>query len=182
MHDLDPVDRAEFAAEISPILALVAPTGMDQAERKIWLAAAYKALDGIPITLLRRGARAAMETADHPSRIVPIIAADVRDEWGWRKRNRAPRSSEVAAARTLDRKDDGYCTPAEAATICRKFGIGQHAVTRMVNPARLAPAGHVPDAARTSRPPIRADYIRMGVDPAVLDKLGMGDGVDDGVA
>lgn len=84
--DLVPVDRAEFAAEIVPCLALTSGVGMSNEDQRIWLNAAYKALDGIPIKLLKRGADAAMKTADHPSKIVPAIMKEIRETWDWRKR------------------------------------------------------------------------------------------------
>lgn len=68
--------RAEFAAEVGPCLALVAPTGMDQAERKTWLGAAHKALAHIDAATLSRAAQVAMLRADHPSKLVPLIAAE----------------------------------------------------------------------------------------------------------
>ena len=93
-NDLTPVDRAEFAGEISPVLTLVAPTGMDRAERKTWLEAAYRALDGIPIGLLKRGADAAMRRADHPAKIVKAIFDEIGSDWDRRKL-RAPRHNPV---------------------------------------------------------------------------------------
>jgi hypothetical protein len=84
--DLHPVSREEFAAEMSACLALVAPVGMDQAAKRLWLTAAYRALDGIPIALLKKGATAAMKTADHPAKVVPAIMREIESDWNWRKR------------------------------------------------------------------------------------------------
>lgn len=84
--DLIPVTRVEFAAEMAPCLELVAPTGMDEDRKRSWLNAAYKALDGIPIALLKRGAAAAMAKADHPAKIVPVIMREVQEDWDWRRR------------------------------------------------------------------------------------------------
>lgn len=89
LTDLVPVNRAEFAAELSPCLALTSGVGMSPDDQRTWLNAAFKALDGIPIALLKRGAAAAMATADHPSKIVPTIMAEVRDAWSWRGRHAA---------------------------------------------------------------------------------------------
>lgn len=92
LTDLVPVSRAEFAAELVPCLALTSGVGMSATDQRAWLNAAYKALDGIPIALLKRGAIAAMEKADHPSKIVPAIMAEVRETWAWRRNNAtAPR-------------------------------------------------------------------------------------------
>lgn len=85
--DLAPVSRAEFIAELTPCLELVAPVGMDEDSRYTWFNAAARALDGIPIALLKRGAAAAMAKADHPSKIVPAIMAEVSKDWDWRRRH-----------------------------------------------------------------------------------------------
>lgn len=90
LTDLVPVSRAEFAAELTPCLALVSGVGMSQSDQRVWLNAAYKALDGIPIALLKRGCAAAMRTADHPSKIVPAILAEVRETWAWRRNAASP--------------------------------------------------------------------------------------------
>lgn len=61
--------------------------GMDDDSQEAWLEAAFLALKGIPITLLKRGAAAAMLTADHPSKVVPAIAKAIESDWLWRKRH-----------------------------------------------------------------------------------------------
>lgn len=87
--DLLPVSRQEFATELVPCLALTSGIGMTSEDQRAWLNAAYKALDGIPIALLRRGAAVAMGKADHPSKIVPAIMAEIQGTWDWRRRTRA---------------------------------------------------------------------------------------------
>lgn len=97
--DLIPVNRAEFAIELTPCLALVGGIGMGAEDRREWLNAAFRALDGIPIALLKRGAAAAMVTADHPSKIIPAIMAEVSRDWDWRRRNATARPlGEIAQA------------------------------------------------------------------------------------
>lgn len=76
---------------ISPLLALVAPTGMDRDARRVWFNAAVRALEGIPILLLKRGVEAAIAKADHPSKIVPTILGSVKEDWEWRRNYRAPK-------------------------------------------------------------------------------------------
>jgi hypothetical protein len=83
--DLVPVNREEFIPVLLPCLQLVAPVGMGLEEQDLWFEAAYKALDGIPIALLKRGAEAAMRKADHPAKIVPAIHAEIGETWNWRK-------------------------------------------------------------------------------------------------
>lgn len=104
LTDLIRVDRAEFAAELTPCLALTSGVGMSPDDQRTWLNAAYKALDGIPIKLLKRGAAAAMAKADHPSKIVPAIMVEVREDWDWRKRHAAARQPQPATP-MLDRHD-----------------------------------------------------------------------------
>lgn len=94
--DLVPVDRSEFASELVPCLALTSGVGMSAIDQKTWLNAAFKALDGIPIGLLKRGAAFAMKVADHPSKIVPAIIAEVQSDWDWRRRYRKPVHDAVA--------------------------------------------------------------------------------------
>lgn len=73
--------RAEFAEHVGPCLALTAPTGMDQAERKTWLGAAHKALAKYPANIIARAAEHAMTRADHPSKIVPLMADEAERLW-----------------------------------------------------------------------------------------------------
>lgn len=87
-RDLVPVSRDEFFTAVAPCLTLAAGVGMSQDDQDAWLEAAYQALDGIPIALLERGAAAAMKSADHPSKIVPAIIAEVEETWNWRKEHR----------------------------------------------------------------------------------------------
>lgn len=93
--DTDPCSPAEIIGELTPLLALVAPTGMDTQARRVWFNAAVRALEGIPILLLQRGVEAATAKADHPSKIVPTILATVKDDWAWRREARAPRAVQV---------------------------------------------------------------------------------------
>lgn len=88
--DTDPSSPDEIIGELTPVLALVVPTGMDTQARRIWFHAAVRALEGIPIRLLQRGAAAAMLKADHPSKIVATIMKEIADDWKWRKRMRGP--------------------------------------------------------------------------------------------
>ncbi|RYG88026.1 MAG: hypothetical protein EON59_05680 [Alphaproteobacteria bacterium] len=89
--DTDPCSPAEIIGELTPLLALVAPTGMDTQARRVWFNAAVRALEGIPILLLKRGAEAALAKADHPSKIVPTILSTIKDDWAWRRDYRAPK-------------------------------------------------------------------------------------------
>jgi len=88
--DVVAVDKNEFSAVMLPCFQLVAAVGMSNEEKQLWAAAAFKALDGIPIGLLKRGAMHAMRVADHHSKIVPAIIKEVGDSWDRRKRNAAP--------------------------------------------------------------------------------------------
>jgi hypothetical protein len=90
IHDLWPVSRDEFYVEVAPCLSLTGGVGMSQADQRAWLEAAYLALEGIPIALLRRGAKAALLKADHPSKIIPTITAEIGEDWRWRREYRPP--------------------------------------------------------------------------------------------
>jgi hypothetical protein len=122
IHDLQPVSRGEFFSEIAPCLTLAAGVGMSQPDQDAWFEAAFIALAGIPIGLLRRGVKAAMLKSDHPSKIIPTIIAEVGESWKWRRENRpapmaivgptAPRS----ASALMDARGKPM-TDAEAATL-----------------------------------------------------------------
>lgn len=71
------VTPTDFAKHVSPLLTLVAPTGMTQDERKGWMHAAFSALGDVNAGDLERAVSAAMRTVDHPSKIVPAIRAEL---------------------------------------------------------------------------------------------------------
>lgn len=83
---LEPCGQKTGTAELAACLALVAPTGMGEAERQQWMAAAREALRGIPADLMRRGAAYARRHADHPAKVVPCIFREVGAAWENRKR------------------------------------------------------------------------------------------------
>jgi hypothetical protein len=158
-RDLKPAPDDQFITILLPCLQLVAPVGMDEDSQDTWFEAARLALDGIPVGLLQRGAEAAMQKADHPSKVVPAIMAEIAEAWARRKRLAAP----IADFRATALPEPDRCTPAEAAEIIERFKIGRSAgVVR--DPSRPVP---VPGATGTpSRKPTRADYIRLfGIDP-----------------
>lgn len=152
--ELTPATRAEFAQALLPSLALVAPSGMNDANREEWLNAAWIALHGIPLDLLKRGCIAA-RFSDHPAKIVPAILREIEEQWNRRRGNR----SEIAAA--LDKMDDkplakeDRCTPEEAERIRKAAGI------RYDDDGREKPANWIPVEQRTA--PTREDYIRWGI-------------------
>jgi hypothetical protein len=158
-RDLTPAPDDQFIATLMPCLQLVAPVGMDEDSQDTWFEAARIALDGIPIGLLQRGAEAAMQKADHPSKVVPAIMTEIGEAWARRKRL-AARVADVQAP-ALPEPD--RCTPAEAAEIIARFKIGRSAGA-VRDPSQPVP---VPGATGgPSRKPTRADYMCLfGVDP-----------------
>ncbi len=68
--------KAIFAKHVGPALALVAPTGMSETERKTWLGAAYTALGHLSEPTLAYACRAAMGKVDHPAKLVPAILTE----------------------------------------------------------------------------------------------------------
>lgn len=112
----DDQHKIQFAAIIAPCLHLVAPMSMDEDDRKLWMRAAYSALAHIPFDLLSLGAKAAMASCTHPSKIVPAILEHVGEQAKWRtgKPERPLRlvppskaKAEPLDRRTLDRMGDG---------------------------------------------------------------------------
>lgn len=85
LTDLTPADEAEFITTLTPCLQLVAPVGMSPDAQDMWFEAARMALADVPADLLKRGAVEAMQTADHPSKIVPAIMKVVREPMAWRQ-------------------------------------------------------------------------------------------------
>lgn len=164
LTDLVPVTNEEFVTEVSPCLALVSGVGMTRDDQRAWFAAAFKALEGVPIALLRRGAAKAMRVADHPSKIVPAIIAEIDEDWRWRRRMQesSPQPERLPAP------GDSQCTPAEAREIIERFGLGRK-FGAAPHPARPVPVTN--PMGTPGRAPTREDYIRLGVDPAVLDRL-----------
>lgn len=69
---------------LTPLLALTGGIGMTEGNRVEWMKAAGMALSHLPADLLRIGAKAAMKTADHPSRVVRAIVAATEDEYAAR--------------------------------------------------------------------------------------------------
>jgi len=82
---LSPATPAEFEARLTPVLSLCAPSGMGAAERTQWIKAAIIMLGRIPSDLLAIGCLCAMETSDHPSKIVPAILKAIQERWNARK-------------------------------------------------------------------------------------------------
>ena len=163
---LDAADPVAIMNKLTPALALTAGAGMTGGARTEWLTAAADALKGIPHDLLDRGVRVARSSADHPSKIIPLILAEVKDQWRVRLRERgAVRAlSDLAADPPGDNGSRDRCTPADAREIMKAHGIvgGE-------DPARPTVMSGGSDA--PGRRPTRADYLRMGVDPAVLDAI-----------
>ncbi len=132
---------------------------MDEDSQDTWFEAARIALDGIPIGLLQRGAEAAMQKADHPSKVVPAIMAEISEAWARRRRLATP----AVGVQTPALPEPARCTPAEAAEIIERFKIGRGAgpVRDASRPVSVPGASGAP-----SREPTRADYIRLfGIDP-----------------
>jgi hypothetical protein len=94
-NDTDRSTPAEFAAALTPCLALVGGIGMDGQARREWLNAAFVAMGDVPADLLKQGARAAMLKADHPSKILPTIMEEIRPSLD-RRRTSIARASEYA--------------------------------------------------------------------------------------
>ena len=102
-----PVTKVEFAAALTPCLSLCGGIGMNDAARKEWLQSAYWALKDIPADLIRQGAKVASLKADHPSKIVPAIYADIEVEWRWRQRRQSgTRTSHISAPEEFHISDE----------------------------------------------------------------------------
>lgn len=169
--NLTPADECEFVTILTPCLQLVAPVGMSLDAQDMWFEAARLALADLPADLLRRGAKAAMGEADHPSKIVPAIMRAVSDDLAWRRRNQRGKAEIMqGAANAPPAPGQDSVTAAEVDAICKRFGVGRYAKASAADPARPAVIATHADPDRPCRAPTREDYIRLGVDPAVLDE------------
>ncbi len=156
---LTPTPRDTLAKALTSALILCVPAGFDENDRVAWLKAACAALKDVPVDLLRRGIEAVRLTADHPSKIIPGIMAEIESSWKIRK-ERERSLSEAATPRIAQPVEgDGVvpCTPEEAAEILAEFGLKGNPLERCKR--------HL----GTPRKPTREDYIALGVDPSVLD-------------
>jgi hypothetical protein len=68
-----PATDEQFRNELTACLALVAPAGMPEENRRDWLAVAWATLKHLPAGLLAEACHEARKTCDHPSKIVPAI-------------------------------------------------------------------------------------------------------------
>lgn len=172
----DQATRGRFAAAIGPCLALTAPAGMGQDERRTWIDAAFTALRHLPIDVIEAGARVAARTADHPSKIVPAVIAATDGEIAWRKRMNTPQPQAYAQA-ALPAPGGERGTAAELDAVCKQFAVGRYAKEQPRFGTEPTQVGKDPD--RPCRALTRADYIRLGVAPAVLDRLAAPSGTGD---
>lgn len=121
-RELLPATKAEFAKALLPRLALVAPSGMTEANRQEWLKGAWIALDGVPANLLAQGC-AATGLCDHPAKIVPAILREIEDIWSRRKGNRSEILAAIAKMEPPAESKEPRCTPEEAAAIIKRAGL-----------------------------------------------------------
>lgn len=125
--NLTPATKMEFRNQLTACLILTAPSGMTEEARSDWLRVAWMTLSHLPSDLLERGCKKARETADHPSKIVPIIVREVEDDIAWRKRmnSSGPSQSYHAALSHQPKAEEepNYCTPEEAKQILDELGI-----------------------------------------------------------
>lgn len=119
---LAPVSRTAFRDALAPCLALASGATMTAEVRREWLVAAYAALGHLPQDLIERGAKVAMHSADHPSKIVPAIVQEVGAAYASRKR------SQYGDGKLCPPVDDRpapepYVSKEEAAAIMAEFGL-----------------------------------------------------------
>lgn len=161
------IDRAAFAAELTPCLSLTGGVGMSADDRREWLNAAYRAIGHFSLINLKHGAAEALRTADHPSKIVPVITAAVEREKASRYQ---PMASIVRPDVTaLPAPGRERPTADEVAEIAKRYGVGSFARNQAADPSRPTRVATTADPDRPCRMPSRADYIRLfGVDPEAM--------------
>ena len=156
-ESLKPAETDDFRNHLTACLILTAPSGMSKDDRNEWLRAAWLTIGHLPADLLKRGCEVARRTADHPSKIVPAILGDAEAEIRRRKRTISECSDDIELIETQIRAE-----------------LEQRAADeRGRQIAMAAPKSLAPPPNHSGRPvnPTRADYIAMGVDPAVIDQI-----------
>jgi hypothetical protein len=113
---LVPATSDHFRNELTACLALVAPVGMTEENRRDWLAVAWGTLKHLPADILTAGCQAAREKCDHPSKIVPTIIAETKERMSWRQPT-------VYEQPQLTGPKPQYVTAAQAASILKEFGL-----------------------------------------------------------
>ena len=119
---LRPTTKHEFRDSVAPCLALVGGVGMNADARREWLIAAYSALSHLPVDLLERGCKVAMQTVDHPSKIVPAIIEETRWAYDTRKRH-GPATYNIDAPLIEQQEPQPVCSPEDAAKILAEYGL-----------------------------------------------------------
>ena len=171
---LTPATRTEFRDQLTACLILVAPAGMTEEARGEWLAIAWQELKHLPADLLEIGCRHARRTCDHPSKIVPTIIAETSD---WIRRRREAAKDEARPALLPPRKSPferrGEPMSEAETEELNKFMANLGATARYRTDGsryHVEPSETVEDRSHP-RTPTKADYIALGVDPAILDQI-----------
>jgi hypothetical protein len=115
--------RAVFRNELTACLALVAPAGMTEENRRDWLTVAWQTLQDVPPDILRVGANIARQKCDHPSKIVPTILEETKEQRKWRSESRRQTEGGPLALPAPPKPEPNFCTPEEAKKILSEFGI-----------------------------------------------------------
>lgn len=157
---LQPASVDDFRRELTACLALCAPAGFDERTRQEWLRTAWATLQGVPADLLVRGCRVARTYCDHPSKIVPTIMREVEEPWKNRKSAYGKPSTAPRIEAPKADPDFVPVTPEQMAAIKAEFGLATNPYPDAPKPVGVAP-----------RMPTRADYIAMGVDASILDRV-----------
>lgn len=118
---MTPATKDEFRTELTSCLVLTAPTGMTKEDRNEWLRVAWGTLRDLPPDILAAGCKAARETCDHPSKIVPTIMKEAGPWMAMRRRSSTPIESALLPAPQIEEPD--YITPEQMAEIRKEFGI-----------------------------------------------------------
>lgn len=176
-EELRPADDFEFISILTPCLQLVVPVGMGEDDRDTWFEAARLALIDVPADLLRRGARAALISADHHSKIVPAIMREIADSLKARRNVGAAEAAIWHGAENqraaLPAPGGERATKDELDRICKQYGVGRYASDHVGSPHRPSAVAASADPGRPCRAPSAEDYKRLfGIDPAAEQAKG----------
>lgn len=148
---------------LAPTLALVAPVGMNEAEKTAWFASAGAELASVPADLLAMGCDAVRKTCDHPSKIIAGIWTAIGPRLNDRR-------SELAKVQRIMKVANGQherkpwepepwneadrCTAEAASEIAREYGFSQAEPEKVEKPL-----------------PTVDDYMALGLTRAVAESM-----------
>jgi hypothetical protein len=159
---LAPAEPEEILDMLMPVMALTGGAGMSPDDRREWMAAAIDALGAFPADGVSEALKQARLKCDHPSKVIPFVTEYCEDIVRWRTKNlERAYSSERVEQPALVAPGATFCTAEEAAEIVDRVFPQARSLRDTPPPVKRGPP----------RMPTKADYLALGVDPAVVEAM-----------